>query len=192
MKSLLIPFVEGENNKQFITNLYLQHYPLLKKQAYKITKDYSVVDDLIHDVFLKLIPKIPLLRSLSSYKVISYLVYTVRNVCIDYLRKKTRRSRYLYTGLSEDFANQIPDQQAATEEQYIQHEELEGMVHVLLQLSSRDQSLLYYKYNLEMNDREIATMLDIPTNHIRQYVARARKRAFLKWSQRVIYSDKDK
>lgn len=127
MKSLFIPFIAGEDNKQFITNLYLQHYPLLKKQAYNITKDYSVVDDLIHDAFLKLISKIPLLRSLSSYKVISYLVYTVRNVCIDYLRKKTRLSRYLYTGLSEDFAHQIPDQQAATEEQYIQHEELEGM-----------------------------------------------------------------
>lgn len=191
MISLLVSLVEDEDDKQFITNLYLQLYPLLKKQAYNITGEYGIVDDLIHDAFLKLIPKIPLLRSLSCYKVTSYVVYTVRHVCLDYIRKKTRRSRHTFTGLSEDIANQIPDEQAATEEEFIKHEELKGMEQVLLQLSERDRSLLYYKYNMEMKDREIAALLNIPANHVRQYIARARHRAFLKLSQGVESSDEN-
>lgn len=191
MISLLLSFAEEEDDKQFITNLYLQYYPLLKKQAYAITRDYGIVDDLIHDAFLKLIPKISLFRSLSSYKVTSYVVYTVRHVCLDYIRKKTRHSQNTFSGLSEDIANQIPDEQAATEEEFIKLEELKGMEQVLLQLSERDRSLLYYKYNMEMKDREIAALLNIPANHVRQYIARARHRTFLKLSQGVKSSDED-
>ncbi|MBE3595187.1 MAG: sigma-70 family RNA polymerase sigma factor [Candidatus Carbobacillus altaicus] len=188
MVFLHFSLAEDEDDKQFITNLYLKHYPLLKKQAYNITGEYGIVDDLIHDAFLKLIPKIPLLRSLSCYKVTSYVVYTVRHVCLDYIR---RRSRHTFTGLSEDIANQIPDEQAATEEEFIKHEELKGMEQVLFQLSERDRSLLYYKYNMEMKDREIAELLNIPANHVRQYIARARHRAFLKLSQGVESSDEN-
>lgn len=33
-----------------------------KKQAYEIVHNYNIVDDLIHDAFIKLIPKISLLH----------------------------------------------------------------------------------------------------------------------------------
>lgn len=192
MISLLLLSIDDGDDKQFITNLYLEYYPLLKKQAYLITNDVEVVDDLIHDSFIKLIPKISLLRSLSRYKVTSYIVYTVRHVCIDYLRKKKRISQKTFCGSSDDITDQIPDLQAATEENIIKHEEFENVGQILLQLSERDRSLLYYKYNMEMKDREIAALLDIPVGHVRKYIARARQRAFLKLSQGVEKSDKIK
>lgn len=47
-----------------------------------------MVDELIQDAFLKLIPKIPLLWTLDSYQRTSYVVYTLKHVCLDYIRKK--------------------------------------------------------------------------------------------------------
>lgn len=189
---LFLSIDDEEDDKQFITNLYLEYYPLLKKQAYSITSDVEVVDDLIHDAFIKLIPKISLLRSLSRYKVTSYIVYTVRNVCIDYMRKKKRISQKTFIGSSDDITQKIPDLQAATEENLIKNEEFDNVSQILLQLSERDRRLLYYKYNMEMKDREIAALLDIPVDHVRKYIARARQRAFLKLSQGAENSDKTK
>lgn len=177
MTLFFLTILKEENDKEFITSLYRQYYPLMKKKAYDITKDYGVVDDLIQDAFLKLIPKIPLLRSLNCYKTTSYLVYTIKHVCIDYIRKETRRSKRAYSGSADDIAAYIPDLQAATEENYMHDEEAVTLEKALYQLSEKDRNLLYFKYNMEMSDREIAKLLDIPAQHVRQYAARARRRA---------------
>lgn len=178
MTLYFLAMLEDESDKEYITGLYQTYYPLMKKRAYSITRDYNVVDDLIQDAFLKLIPKIHLLRSLNCYKTTSYLVYTIKHVCIDYIRKKARYDKHAYSGSSEDIADLIPDLQAATEENYIQDEENENIEKALFQLSERDRHLLYFKYNMGMSDKEIAKMLDIPVQHVRQYAARARHRAF--------------
>ncbi len=77
MPLFFLAILENENDKEYITSLYRQYYPLMKKRAFGFTKDYDVVDDLIQDAFLKLIPKISLLRPLNCYKINSYLVYTI-------------------------------------------------------------------------------------------------------------------
>lgn len=178
MTLFFLTIMEDEDDKAYITSLYRQYYPLMKKKAYSIIRDNGVVGDLIQDAFLKLIPKIPLLRSLSCYKTTSYIVYTLKHVCFDYIRKMKRRSQRVFSGLTDDIADQIPDLQAATEENYMQHEEFEALEQALFHLSERDRSLLYFKYNMEMSDLEISGLLDFPAQHVRQYVARARRRAF--------------
>jgi len=170
--------ISDESDREFLTNLYEQYYPLLKYKAYEITHDYGIVEDLIQEAFLKLIPKIPLLRSLACYKMISYLVYTLRNVSIDYVRKRNRRSKRAYASSTDNVADQLPDLLAATEENYMRQERFEELAQALLQLPEKDRNLLFYKYNMEMDDREIAELLEIPAQHVRQYVSRARERAF--------------
>ncbi|MEK3762122.1 sigma factor [Paenibacillus sp. FSL P4-0338] len=94
-------------------NLYENHYPLMRKKAFNIIKDQEVIDDLIQEAFIKLIPKTSLLRSLSGCKVTSYVVNTIKHYCYDHIRRRTRRSRKVYTGLKNDVAEQIPDLAAA-------------------------------------------------------------------------------
>lgn len=178
MSLLFLMACENEDDKTYMTNLYLRYYPLMRQRAYAILNDYKMVDDLIQEAFLKIIPKISLLRSLTCYKETSYIVNTIKHVCLDYQRRERRRYRSIYTGLDDDVANQIPDMQAATEENYLQQEEVEIIEKAMLCLSERDRSLLYFKYNMEMSDKEIAPLLNIPAQHIRQYAGRARRRLF--------------
>ncbi|GBF78491.1 RNA polymerase subunit sigma-24 [Paenibacillus sp. 598K] len=173
---LLFLTIEDDSDRELLTSLYEQYHPLLKYKVYEITHDYMVVEDLIQEAFLKLIPKISLLRSLACYKMVAYLVYTVRNASIDYVRKRNRRAKRAYSGLTDDFADQVPDLLAATEENYIKQERFEELAQALYQLSEKDRTLLFLKYNMEMDDRGIAKRLEIPVQHIRQYVARARSR----------------
>jgi RNA polymerase sigma-70 factor (ECF subfamily) len=71
---MAVLYNEDEGDREFIISLYRQYYPIMKQRAYFMVKDYAVVDDLIHETFIKLIPKISLLRSLSCYKVTSYII----------------------------------------------------------------------------------------------------------------------
>ncbi|RRJ66053.1 sigma-70 family RNA polymerase sigma factor [Paenibacillus oralis] len=183
MSLIFLAIVEDENDKEYITNLYLKYYPLMKKRAYSITGDFGIVDDLIQDAFLKLMPKIPLLRSLDCYKRTSYIVYTLKHVCLDYIRKKARRSKRSFSGLTDDIADHIPDLQAATEENFLHEEEMKTFEQTLFQLSEKDRNLLYFKYIMELSDKEISEIMDIPAQHVRMYIARARQRAFRKLSQ---------
>ncbi|MCC3374359.1 RNA polymerase sigma factor [Cohnella sp. REN36] len=178
MSLLFLTILEDEDDKDFLMNLYQLYYPVMKQRAYTIIRNDAVVDDLIQDAFIKLIPKIPLLRSLNSYKTVSYIVNTMKHICLDYIRKESRRAQLTYAGSTEDIAEQIPEQQAATEESYIKNEEFETLGQALFLLSERDRNLLYFKYNMELSDKEIELLLAIPAQHVRQYIARARNRVF--------------
>ena len=59
----------------------------------------------------------------------------------------------------------------------IQKEELETLSNAILRLLEKDKDLLYYKYILEMNDVEIAKILSIAPDSVRQYLTRARRKA---------------
>lgn len=165
-----------DDDKRFMLGLYKQYYPLMKQKAYSIVGKYDVVDDLIQDALLKLIPKISLLRTLGSNKVASYVVNTIKHICFDHIRKETRRVQHHIVGSNEDVAVQIPDLQAATEENYVKREEIDALEEILFQLSERDRNLLYYKYNMGFSDKEIEVVLGVPAQYVRQYVARARQR----------------
>lgn len=132
-----------------------------------------MVDDLIQDAFLKLIPKIPLLMTLNHYQRTSYIVYTLRHVYLDYIRKKSRRSKHMFLGAAEDLAPAL----MATGDEYAHIEMHEELEQALFQLTERDRNLLCFKYYMEMTDKEIAYLSGIPADHVRQYVARARHRA---------------
>ncbi|MFP4977515.1 RNA polymerase sigma factor [Paenibacillus sp. CN-4] len=159
-----------------IAKLYEGYYPLMKKKAFSIIQDNEVVDDLIQDAFMKLIPRASLLKSLDCYRTTSYIVNTIKHVCFDYIRKSSRHSKNMYIGANDDLADHIPDRLAATEEDYIKGEKYDTLKKAMFQLTERDRNLLYFKYKMEMGDQQIGQLLNIRASNIRQYVARARRR----------------
>jgi|HigsolmetaGSP11D_1036233.scaffolds.fasta_scaffold04662_5 RNA polymerase sigma-70 factor (ECF subfamily) len=175
---------ENEDDCEYISMLYRQYYPVMKKHAYIMTRDANAVEDLVQDTMMRLISKISLLRSLNDYKRASYIIYTLKHVCVDYIRKKTRRSQRRLTAVADHILTQIPDIRSATEEAFVKHEEIRNLNQVLFCLSERDRNLLYYRYILDLKDQEISKLLDIPAQHVRQYVARAKLRALGIYSRR--------
>ncbi|MEK4851499.1 sigma-70 family RNA polymerase sigma factor [Paenibacillus sp. FSL H7-0756] len=173
----VISTLETEEDKKFISELYLQYYPLMKKKAYEVTYDYNVVDDLINDAFIKLIERIETLSLLEGSKRTTYIAYTIRNISINYIKRRAKKHKYMFLGLSDEMIESISDVNATVEEISTAKETNEEIAKLLEQLSERDRYLLYHKYNLEMSDKEISQVMDIPVNNIRGYLTRARRRA---------------
>jgi RNA polymerase sigma-70 factor (ECF subfamily) len=72
-------------------------------------------------------------------------------------------------------AEVIPRFDDTIEDRIIHQEEIEEMGNAILKLPEKQKDLLYYKYMLEMDDREISEILGIDPNSVRQYLTRARR-----------------
>ncbi|AIQ13850.1 RNA polymerase sigma factor [Paenibacillus durus] len=177
MLPLFISMIEDDSDRAYMTDLYQQYYPLMKKKAYDMVRDYAITGDLFQDAFIKLVPKISLLQSLDSCKRTSYIVYTIRSVCMDHIRKQARGSQKLRMDGTVDPVEEVADAQASPEEQTIKRESYEALGRALEYIPERDRHLLVYKYLMGLKDKEIASIMDIPIRNIQGYLTRARPRA---------------
>lgn len=177
MLIMIIAAMADDSDKAFMLNLYREYYGLVRKTVYNITHDKDNLEDLINDTFLKLIPKISLIQGLESCKTAAYVVYTSRSVAINFIKHRDVQTKHLYYGESTDLAERIHGFEDSIEDRIIHQEEIENLRDAILKLPERQKDLLYFKYLLEMDDHEIAEILEIAPDSVRQYLTRARRKA---------------
>ncbi len=177
MLMMAIATIDNDDDKAFILNLYTDYYGLVKKNIYNITHDADQIEDLINDTFIKLIEKISVLREMDNYRTAVYVVYTSRSVAINYLKHKNIEKKYIYFRNEFDLAENLQIVEDDMEFRIINQEEIEALEKAVLKLPAKHKYLLYFKYILEMNDRNIAEILNIAPNSVRQYLTRARREA---------------
>ncbi|SFR18756.1 RNA polymerase sigma factor [Desulfoscipio geothermicus] len=65
----VISALEGEDDKAFMVSLYQDYYGLVRKTVYNITHDADNAEDLINDIFIKLIEEsVRKVKTLGSHK----------------------------------------------------------------------------------------------------------------------------
>lgn len=174
---MVIAAMESDDDKAFMLNLYNEYYGLVRKKIYDITHNADDAEDMINDTFIKLIEKISLLRTLDSCKLTAYVVYTSRSVAINFIRHRDVQKNHAYYGKDMNLSDEIPSLADSIEDRIIRQEEIAELGNAILKLPEQQKNLLYFKYVLEMHDREIAGILNIAPDSVRQYLTRARRQA---------------
>lgn len=177
MLMMAIAVIESDEDKTFMLNIYIDYYGLVRKNIYNITHDVDQIEDLVNDTFKKLIEKISLIRNMDSCSTATYVVYTSRSVAIDYIKHRSVEKRHNYSGGEIDLAETLQDIEDDMEYRIIHQEEIKEMGKAVLRLPPKHKYLLYFKYILEMNDKDIADVLNISPDSVRQYLTRARRAA---------------
>lgn len=178
MYPMIIMTIENDSDREFMERLYRNYYALMKKKTYDITKDNDVVEDIINDAIIKLFEKIETLKKLECHKLTSYIVYTIRSVAINFIIKRDISNKNMFYGFEEDLSDVIGYAGTANPEiSFINNESIDELGRIIATLSETDQDLLFYKYNLEMNDKEIAAIFNISYDNVRKKLQRARQRA---------------
>lgn len=177
MIMLAIAAIESDDDKAFMLNLYNDYYGLVRKTIYNITHDADSSEDLTNDTFIKLIEKVSLLRTLDCCKLAAYVVYTSRSVAINFVKRRDVQNKHGYYGEDIDMAEKVPGHEDNIENRIIHQEEIEELGNAILKLPAKYKDLLYFKYILQMHDREIARIFKIAPDSIRQYLTRARREA---------------
>ena len=173
---LILPL--DEDDKTFAIELYKSYYNLARKTIYNILHSNDDIEDLINEVFIKLIEKISLLRTFNKPKITSYIVYTIRSVTINYIKHKKVENKHLYYSEDMDiYDTSLLDSGESLDEKLVHQEELDSLSDAIAKLPQSQKDLLYFKYVLDMSDSEIADVIGIATNSVREYLTRARRNA---------------
>lgn len=183
MISFICSMVEDADDQSFIIDLYHTYKKLMLMTARKYVADECGCEDIMQDSIVKLIQNIHVIRSKERCVLASYIVSTVRNTAIDYLRKQGRDSKYR-NSVEESACEEPADAASVSVEELILMKERRSQLYdIWPQLSEQDQTALRGKYILEYSDAEIASLLGCKEASVRTRLSRARKRAFYLLSQ---------
>ena len=173
--------IENESDREYMEQLFRTYKNLMFSEALKYFSYGSLEGDVVNDTLIKLINKLQLLKTLDKRALVSYIVISVRNTAIDYLRKE---SRTVYENYEDTAASAHTDFQE-TENAVLSKIEIEEFYRVWPELDEKTRSILECKYFLDMSDSEIAELLEIKQESVRMSLTRARRAAFKKLNEQL-------
>jgi len=172
---IIMALCDDEDSRQFFIDLYREYRPLMYSIAMRYVNNSSSAEDLVHDALVKLIEKEDTITKLSRCTLTSYIVYTVRNLSKNYLRRMNLEQRHFADiDLSSSEFLAI-DNAPLPEEVILMSEHREEFIEVWNTLPNDTKFLLEGKYILGLSDKELAAEFDCSPNSIRMKLTRARR-----------------
>lgn len=176
----MIPFViltiEDDNDRAFMTDLFINYERILLSEAYKIVQDTWEAEDVLQTTLVKLIDKIPKLRSLEERNKVNYIITAVKNTAYSVMRAKSKEN--LPSIDDEDWYGRSSLSTGDSIEQDIfRAEMMDGLSDIWDDLDWRSQFLLNGRYILDTPAKELAADLGIQPDSVRMELSRARKKA---------------
>lgn len=176
----MIPYcilvMEDEDDRAFMTELFLQYHRLMFSQINQIVQDNWAAEDVVQNVLLKLIEKVEDLKTKDRDHLVNYIISACKNRARNYVRDN---STHIESSLDE-YAD-IPDTKQGRdkiEAGLIRADELNSLFRIWPKLDERSQLILEGYYILGKSSVELAEELGIQPNSVRMALTRARKNAY--------------
>lgn len=162
-----------ENEKECITQIYYDYRTLMMAIATKYVRDTHKAEDIVQESFFKIRKNLSKITSLSCNKKRTYIVYIVKSVSIDYLRKMSKRSN----DCSLDESIEIESKTPTPDSELFLKEIRLNISRIISELDERDSKALIGKYYYGYSTKELCDILQIDSqNTMLSIVYRARKK----------------
>ena len=173
----LILAIEDDDDRAFMTNLYMKYHLLLYKEILEITHNRWDTEDLMQSVLVKLIDRLEILRKLSDHQLVAYICTATRHTAFNHCRDD--KSSFFVEVEAEGTASQY-----SIEDFIIKKEEMSNLLTVWDTLDTNTQYLLSARYILNKSGKEIAEDLQMPQNNVRMAIVRAKRKALRAMKER--------
>lgn len=185
--------IQNSNRRNFMTGLYIDYHALLRHKAFAILGSYQDAEDTVSAAFARLVGKVEFLEKMESCVLTAYVVSTVENVARNFIKHRGVVSKHAYLGSSDDALDAISKTDGGEDIQRLiaDRDAVSTALGHLGGLPEMDMRVLEYKYILQLSDKEIAALLDIKPQSVRQYLTRARRKAKELLKERGITSSAD-
>ncbi len=148
------------SNAEIFAELYDEFMPKVFAYIHYRVNDVQTTEDLTSVVFEKALGNFSKYsRDKASFS--TWLFTIARNCVIDYFRTDSRRQ---HVDLSE--AADVASSEASPEEQAEAKSEKECLLDCLSRLGDQDQEIVRLKFGAEMNNRQIAKMLNLSESNV--------------------------
>ena len=164
--------IGNEDDRAFMVRLYVDYRWLMYKVALSVVREPQLAEDMVSQTLCEMIDNLGKIRAVDCCKLRGFIVSFVRNVSVDFVRKRDRQGKYLFlTGEEAEVAAED-----SVDENLIRMAEIDALKRGFARLSENDRPLPTMKYFDGLSDEEIAARLGVAKASVRTYLMRARNR----------------
>lgn len=166
---LIMSLSDNVSDREFLNTIYKDYNKLIRGVAFNIVKNESDMEDVEHNVVIKLIKNVKILRDLTKYQLLSYLKRVTTTTAIDFLRKKNHEvpQEDIYFEKVKNIDNKV-------DTTFISVSDKEAFSNAFKKLDEKSRGVLYEKYIIEISYKKLAKKYKVKENNMRVIVARAR------------------
>ena len=152
-------------DKASFEQLFRDNYVKAYYLALRILHDDEASKDVVADAFELVWRR---LQDSDVDKLSSYLLTTVKNVCLDYIRKQNIRNRYVQASVQS-----VGKQSFNPEEVDLHEEKIQTIMRSLDELTPRTQQIVTMCYVQRKKYREVAEELGISESAVKKHIMQA-------------------
>lgn len=173
-KKIIEKVLGGDANA--FEELVLKYEKTVYNLALRMVGDRDDASDMTQEAFIKAYGSLSSFRGDSKFSVWIYRITT--NVCLDFLRSKSRKQQVSLTVSDDDEDAQldIPDPKADPEQQLMQKMSMQSVEEGLKTLPDKQRQILVMRELGGMSYAEIGAALSLEEGTVKSRIFRARKR----------------
>ncbi len=141
----------------------------IKRFILSKTKDASIVDDLLQEVFIKVHTKVSHVQDVK--KIRSWLFTVANNTIMDYFRTMNKNQVYVGIDIAENNLADVNDQTA----DFYEHSEQDCLYEIIKNLDKKYRTPLLMADIQGYKQQQIAKVLKLPLPTVKSQIQRARK-----------------
>lgn len=165
--------IPEDSDRNYMEWLFNEHYNLMMATARNFTQQIHDANEIVSESLIALYGKIDKLRQLERNDLRLYIVSTVKNTSLNYLRQN-RRMNVWFLHVPDVVMNQMPDGKS-TEQKILLSDELSHVLKAIYALPDRERLAMRLKFEMDMSDKEISEAMEISPDSVRRYINRARE-----------------
>lgn len=165
---MYMSLIDNEDDKIKFEDIYNKYKKMMFWIASQILTDERDIDEVVQDSFIKIIKNLDKIEKINSKKTKSFISIIVKNTAIDVYRK----------GLSNRVEVELEDNLIFPSDKLeeIETEGLNDIEIAIMKLPGIYKELFLLKYSHELENYEIAKLLDIKESTVRVRLARGKEK----------------
>ena len=165
----LVEEIVHSQNSRLVEVLYERYADKVYRRCISFVKEASIVEDLTHDIFIKVYLNLGRFKQKSKFS--TWLYSITYNFCVDYVRKKQKDN----VVDMEDKEGEIAGRDIDTADD-LDHIALDRLTELLEQLKPEDKLILLMKYRDDMSIKDIQIAFDISESAVKMRIKRAKEK----------------
>lgn len=162
MLLMYLSMLETEEEKDKLEQLYINYKKLIYYIAFDYMSQLYLVEDAVHNTFLKLANYLDKIDDINSPKTLTFISIVTKNVCIDMLRKEKSFKR------TEFDLEEIIDI-------YCKDSDIKDLLKRINKLPEIYRNVIMLKYFYEMNNRQICDITGVSQTTLKKQISRAKQ-----------------
>ena len=155
-----------EEEKTKFGRIYIKYRKIMFYTAERILNDRHMAEDAVHQAFLRIINHMEKIDEADCHKTKAFLVIITEHIAIDIYRKRKQEDTLSF----DEFEIYISGGAS------FEDEVIDEVSEAVLKLPINYSTVLKLKFYLGYSDFEIAKILDITEDNVRQRISRAKKK----------------